>query len=146
MQSWFRKRLNWKVLLISLLINMFAIGLTALILPGFNLVENKLYELALIAVALGLVNTFVKPLLQLLTIRLLFVTYGLVLIVTNTIVLLLLGWLFPNWIEIEGLFTAIIGGTLIGLISMFLDYVFGVNPPLSYQTSIDDGDIQEELA
>ena len=145
MQSWFRKRLNWKVLLMSLLINMVAIGLTALILPGFNLVENRLYELALIAVALGLVNTFVKPLLQLLTIRLLFVTYGLVLIVTNTIVLLLLGWLFPSWIEIRGLFTAILGGTLIGLISMFLDYVFGVNPPLSYQRSVDDSDIQEEL-
>ena len=145
MQSWFRKRLNWKVLLMSLLINMVAIGLTALILPGFNLVEDKLYELALIAIALGLVNTFVKPLLQLLTIRLLFFTYGLVLIVTNTIVLLLLGWLFPNWIEIRGLFTAILGGTLIGLISMFLDYVFGVNPPLSYQRSIDDSDIQEEL-
>ncbi len=146
MQSWFRERLNWKVLLMSLLINMVAIGLTALILPGFDLVENKLYELALIAMALGLMNTFVKPVLQLLTIRLLFVTYGLVLIVTNTIVLLLLDWLFPTWIEVRGLFTAIAGGILIGLISMFLDYVFGVNPPLSYQTSIDDSDIQEELA
>ena len=145
MQSWFRMRLNWKVLLMSLLINMVAIGLTALILPGFNLVEDKLYELALIAIALGLVNTFVKPLLQVLTIRLLFFTYGLVLIVTNTIVLILLGWLFPNWIEISGLFPAVIGGTLIGLISMFLDYVFGVNPPLSYQLSVDDSDIQEEL-
>ena len=145
MQSWFRMRLNWKVLLMSLLINMIAISLAAVISPGLNLVENRLYELALIAVALGLVNTFVKPLLQLLTIRLLFVTYGLVLIVTNTIVLLLLGWLFPNWIEISGLFPAVIGGTLIGLISMFLDYVFGVNPPLSYQLSVDDSDIQEEL-
>ena len=146
MQSWFRKRLNWKVMLMSLLINMIAIGLTAVILPGFNLVEDRLYELAVIAIALGLVNTFVKPLLQLLTIRLLFVTYGLVLIVTNTIVLLLLSWLFPDWIEIRGLFPAILGGTLIGLISMFLDYVFGVNPPLSYQASVDDSDIQEELA
>lgn len=146
MQSWFRKRLNWKVLLMSLFINMVAIGLTALLLPGLDLVEGKLSRLALIAVALGLVNTFVKPILQLLTIRLLFVTYGLVVIVTNTIVLLLLGWLFPSWIEIRGILTAIIGGTLIGLISMFLDYVFGVNPPLSYQTSVDDSEIQEELA
>jgi putative membrane protein len=145
MQSWLRKRLNWKVLLMSLLINMAAIGLTALILPGFDLAEDRLYELALIAVALGLVNTFVKPILQILTIRLLFVTYGFVLIVTNTIVLLLLNWLFPTWIEVRGLFTAIIGGVLIGLIGMFLDYVFGVNPPLSYQMNIDDSDIQEEL-
>jgi len=145
MQSWFRKRLNWKVLLMSLLINMVAIGLTALILPGFVLIDNRLLVLAIIAAALGLLNTFIKPLLQLLTIRLLFVTYGLVLIITNTIVLLLLGWLFPNRIQIQGLFTAIIGGILIGLISMFLDYVFGVNPPLSYQMNIDDSDSQEDL-
>ena len=145
MQSWFRMRLNWKVLLMSLLINMIAISLAAVISPGLNLVGDRLYELVLIAIALGLVNTFVKPLLQVLTIRLLFFTYGLVLIVTNTIVLILLGWLFPNWIEISGLFPAVIGGTLIGLISMFLDYVFGVNPPLSYQMSVDDSDIQEEL-
>jgi putative membrane protein len=145
MQSWFRKRLNWKVLLMSLLINMIAIGLTALILPGFALIDNRLLVLVIIAAALGLLNTFIKPVLQLLTIRLLFVTYGLVLIITNTIVLLLLGWLFPNRIQIHGLFTAIIGGILIGLISMFLDYVFGVNPPLSYQMNIDDSDIQEDL-
>ena len=145
MQSWFRKRLNWKVLLLSLLINMVAIGLTSLILPGFVLIDNRLLVLVIIAAALGLLNTFIKPLLQLLTIRLLFVTYGLVLIITNTIVLLLLGWLFPNRIQIQGLFTAIIGGILIGLISMFLDYVFGVNPPLSYQMNIDDSDSQEDL-
>jgi putative membrane protein len=145
MQSWFRKRLNWKVLLMSLLINMVAIGLTALILPGFVLIDNRLLVLVIIAAALGLLNTFIKPLLQLLTIRLLFVTYGLVLIITNTIVLLLLGWLFPNRIQIQGLFTAIIGGILIGLISMFLDYVFGVNPPLSYQMNIDDSNTQEDL-
>ncbi|MFL7838230.1 MAG: phage holin family protein [Candidatus Promineifilaceae bacterium] len=129
----------------SLLINMVAIGLTALILPGLVFIDNRLIVLAIIAAALGLLNTFIKPVLQLLTIRLLFVTYGLVLIITNTIVLLLLGWLFPNRIQIQGLFTAIIGGILIGLISMFLDYVFGVNPPLSYQMNIDDSDTQEDL-
>ncbi|MFN2193954.1 MAG: phage holin family protein [Candidatus Promineifilaceae bacterium] len=129
----------------SLLINMVAIGLTALILPGLVFIDNRLIVLAIIAAALGLLNTFIKPVLQLLTIRLLFVTYGLVLIITNTIVLLLLGWLFPNRIQIQGLFTAIIGGILIGLISMFLDYVFGVNPPLSYQMNIDDSNTQEDL-
>jgi putative membrane protein len=124
---------------------MVAIGLTALILPGLVFIDNRLIVLAIIAAALGLLNTFIKPVLQLLTIRLLFVTYGLVLIITNTIVLLLLGWLFPNRIQIQGLFTAIIGGILIGLISMFLDYVFGVNPPLSYQMNIDDSNTQEDL-
>ena len=143
MQSWLRKRLNWKVLLMSLLINMFAFGITALILPGLELIDSRIWVLAIIAVALGLLNTFVKPIMQLLTIRLLFVTYGLVLIITNTVVLLLLGWIFPNRIQLHGLLTAILGGIMIGLISMFLDYVLGVNPPLAYQTGTDNSETQE---
>lgn len=143
MQNWFRKRLNWRVLVMSLLINMFAIGLTALILPGVNLIDNRFVVLALMAAVLGLLNTFIKPILQLLTIRLLFVTYGLILIVTNTVVLLLIGWIFPNRIEIQGIFTAILGGIMIGLIGMFLDYVFGVIPPLGYQTHDTDVDLEE---
>lgn len=143
MQNWFRKRLNWRVLVMSLLINMFAIGLTALILPGLKLIDNRFLVLAVMAAALGLLNTFIKPILQLLTIRLLFVTYGLILIVTNTVVLLLIGWIFPNRIEIQGIFTAILGGIMIGLIGMFLDYVFGVIPPLGYQTHDTDVDLEE---
>jgi putative membrane protein len=143
MQNWFRKRLNWRVLVMSLLINMFAIGLTALILPGLKLIDNRFLVLAVMAAMLGLLNTFIKPILQLLTIRLLFVTYGLILIVTNTVVLLLIGWIFPNRIEIQGIFTAILGGIMIGLIGMFLDYVFGVIPPLGYQTHDTDVDLEE---
>ncbi|MEE4239268.1 MAG: phage holin family protein [Anderseniella sp.] len=127
----------------SLLINMFAIGLTALILPGLKLIDNRFLVLAVMAAMLGLLNTFIKPILQLLTIRLLFVTYGLILIVTNTVVLLLIGWIFPNRIEIQGIFTAILGGIMIGLIGMFLDYVFGVIPPLGYQTHDTDVDLEE---
>ena len=143
MQIWLKKRLNLKVLLMSLLINMFAIGITALVLPGLELIDKRVWVLALIAVALGLLNTFVKPIMQLLTIRLLFVTYGLVLIITNTVVLLLLGWIFPNRIQLDGLLPAIVGGIMIGLISMFLDDVFGVNPPLAYQTDVEISETRE---
>ncbi|MFL7837231.1 MAG: phage holin family protein, partial [Candidatus Promineifilaceae bacterium] len=101
----------------SLLINMFAIGITAFILPGINLTDNRFQMLVLFAVFLGLLNTFVKPLLQLVTIRLLFITYGLVLILTNTIVLLLLSAIFEGGIEVRSFPTAILGGIMIGLIS-----------------------------
>ena len=44
----------------------------------------------------------------------------------------------------KGMFgSAILAGVMIGLISMFLDYVFGVIPPLSYQTHSAQ---KEELA
>jgi putative membrane protein len=143
MKTWFRKRLNWKVLLMSLLINMFAIGVTALILPGINIIDNRLEMLVVFAVFLGLLNTFVKPLLQLVTIRLFFITYGLVLILTNTIVLLMLGGIFEGDIEIRSFPTAVLGGIMIGLISIFLDYAFGVIPPLGYEARAGAVELQE---
>ena len=133
-----RKRFNWKVLLMSLLVNMTAIAITALILPNVNILDLRLIVLAGLAIALGLLNTFIKPILQLLTIKLLFVTYGLILIVTNAIVLLLLGWLFPDYIEISSIWGAIWGGLLIGAISFFLDYMFGVIPPIGYESYMKD--------
>lgn len=135
--------LNWKVALMSLLINMFAIVVVAILLPGINIVDTRLIVLILAGVFLGLLNTFIKPLLQLITMRLLFVTYGLILIATNTIVLLLLGWLFHNTIIITGLIPAIIGAILITSISVFLDYLLGVLPPLGYIQALRE---EEEMA
>jgi putative membrane protein len=136
-----RARFNLKVLLMSLLVNMTAIGITALILPNFTILDHRLIVLAVLAIGLGLLNTFIKPILQLLTIKLLFVTYGLILIVTNAIILLLLNWLFPNLIEISSLWGAIFGAILIGLISFFLDYMFGVIPPIGYESYLKDQEV-----
>lgn len=135
---------NWKVVLMSLFVNMVAIAVTALILPGLDILpgENRflvrLLATALLGIGLGLLNTFVKPILQVITIRLLFVTYGLILIITNSIILLLLNWLFPRSLQVSGLLTAVIGGTLIGLLSMFLDYLFGVTQPIGYRDAVYD--------
>jgi putative membrane protein len=133
-----RSRFNWKVLIMSLLVNMTAIGITALILPNFTILDRRLIVLAVLAIGLGLLNTFIKPVLQLLTIKLLFVTYGLILIVTNMIILLLLNWLFSSYLEISSLWGAFFGGILIGLISFFLDYMFGVTPPIGYESYMKD--------
>lgn len=135
---------NWKVALMSLFVNMLAISVTALLLPNLKIMPGetrfgiRLLATVLLGVGLGLLNTFVKPILQILTIRLLFVTYGLVLIITNTIILLLLDWLFPRSLQLEGVLTAILGGMLIGALSMFLDYLFGVTQPISYQEATRD--------
>ena len=131
MKHSFRYLGNWKVLLMALLINMVSIAVTALLLPGFEILNTNLLTLALLGVGLGVLNTAVKPIFQLLTIRLVFITYGLNIIIINTIMLLLMEWLSKS-IEIRGLFTAILGAILIWTISTFLDYVFGVLPPLGY--------------
>ena len=136
---------NWKVLFMSLVANMTAILITAVLLPGITILDRRLVFLALLAVTLGLLNTFIKPILQVITIRLLFVTYGLTLILTNTIILLLLNWIFANF-TISGILSAIFGAILISFIGAFLDYLMGVIPPIGYQQAIQEREATHETA
>ena len=129
---------NWKVLLMGLLVNMVSITVTALLLPGIDILDRRLSTFILLAVVLGLLNTLVKPIFQLLTIRLVFITYGVNIIIVNTILLLLLDWIFRDTFEVEGLLTAIVGAILIWSIGMFLDYVLGVLPPLGYMQALQE--------
>ena len=92
MKHSFRYLGNWKVLLMALLINMVSIAVTALLLPGFEILNTNLLTLALLGVGLGVLNTAVKPIFQLLTIRLVFITYGLNIIIIN--------YRFPNNINV----------------------------------------------
>ena len=127
---------NWKVLLMALLVNMVSITVAALLLPGIDIVERRLITFVLLGVTLGVLNTVVKPVLQLLTIRLLFITYGINVIIINTIMLLLLDWIFGPAFEVSGLLTAIFGAVIIWSLGTFLDYVFGVLPPLGYMQAL----------
>jgi len=127
---------NWKVLLMAMLVNMVSITVTALLLPGITITNLRLSTFILLAAVLGLLNTLVKPIFQLLTIRLVFITYGVNIIIVNTILLLLLDWIFRDTFEVEGLLTAIVGAILIWSIGMFLDYVLGVLPPLGYMQAL----------
>ena len=127
---------NWKVLLMGLLVNMVSITVTALLLPGIDILDRRLSTFILLAVVLGLLNTLVKPIFQLLTIRLVFITYGVNIIIVNTILLLILDWIFGDTFEVKGLLTAILGAILIWSIGMFLDYVLGVLPPLGYMQAL----------
>lgn len=136
---------NWKVLIMSLLANMIAIMVTAVILPGITILDRRLGYIVLLAVTLGLLNTFIKPILQVITIRLLFVTYGLTLIVINTIVLLLLNWIFANF-TISGILSAVLGAILISFIGAFLDYLLGVIPPIGYQQAVQEQEASHETA
>ncbi len=96
----------------------FALWLTALIMPGFRL---KSYGTALIAaLALGLVNTFVKPVLIFLTFPLTILTLGLFLFIVNAIVLRLAAAVIKDF-EITNWFSAIFGAILLSLVSSLIN-------------------------
>jgi putative membrane protein len=120
---------NWRLILVRILVNTAALMLTVLLLPNIS-VEYTYGTFLILGAAMAILNAVVKPVLQLLTLRLIFVSYGLVVVAINGVMLLLLSWLFPETFMVNTLIIAFIGGAVIGLITIFLENLFGLTPPI----------------
>jgi putative membrane protein len=91
-------------MLLRLIINTFAIIITAFLLPGVHL--NDFFSAILVAVVLGFLNIFLKPLLVILTIPVTVLTFGLFLLVINAAIILLAGNLVPGFM-VDGFWWAL---------------------------------------
>jgi len=69
------------------------------------------------ALALGLVNAFVRPLMVLLTLPLTVLTFGLFLLVVNALMLWLVAALVPG-IRVQGFGAALLGSLLLTLLNL----------------------------
>lgn len=94
---------------VAIVINGGAFWVTSLLLNNFGY-EGGITFLVIAGVALGLLNTVVKPLIKLLSFPLIFVSAGLFLIVINALVLGILDYVF-DVLDITGV-TMIVDGTL----------------------------------
>jgi putative membrane protein len=121
---------NWRVLLMRLLINAAGLLLTAALVPKIYFADRSLVSLLLVAVALGLLNAIVKPIIQVLTLRFIFASYGIIVILINTFILWLLSFLLPQRFAVDGFLWAFVGGALIGLLTGFFENLLGVAPPV----------------
>ena len=131
---------NWKVAFLRIIINGLALALTALLLPNILIHGDPLYlSFLILSIALGILNALVKPIIQFLTLSLLFTSYGIVIVIINSLILILLAFLLPELFEIRTLLAAFIGGAIIGLASIFLEYLFGLTPPIVDDVVIEEG-------
>lgn len=109
-------------LIVRLLINAASIYLTAYLVEGISV--NGFQGAIIAALAFGLMNMLVKPILALVTLPLTILTLGLFSLVINGITLLLTS-MVVDALDVRGLGTAIIGALVISLInwvlSVFLD-------------------------
>jgi len=124
------KNFNWRMLLLRIVVNMLAVLVTLLLVPHINLATRSMGAWIWLALMLVLLNAVVKPIIQVLTLRFIFATGGLVVILINTAVLLLLSWLFPQHITVDGILWALLGGTVLGLSTAFLENLLGLSPPI----------------
>ena len=126
-----RRQFNWRMLLMRIVINALALLITAGLVPNIYFTDRTVRTWLLLAIFLGILNAFVKPIIQFLTLRFIFATYGLVVVLINGILLLLLEFLFPARFAVEGIFFwPLIGGAVIGIVSAFLESLLGLSPPI----------------
>ncbi len=75
---------------------------------------------------LGIVNTFLKPVLIILTLPLSIVTLGLFVLVINALMLLLVAWLVPGFI-VAGFWSGFLAAIFVAVFSFLVNALIGFN-------------------
>lgn len=91
---------------------------------GMEEIEEKWLPLLLVALILSLVNSFVRPVLTILSIPFIIVTLGLFLLVINAAMLMLTSWLaeqFDIGFRVSSFWPAVGGAIVITVVSWILD-------------------------
>lgn len=125
-----RKQFNWRALLIRFLVNAATLYLIVIVTPRVSFADQSLFNVLLLAVVLGILNSIIKPVIHFFTLPLIFASYGLIVVLVNTVILWLLSWLFPDRLVVDSIFWALVAGALYGIVSAFLESLFGLNTPI----------------
>ena len=105
-------------LIARLAINVFALLVVEYLVPGFELSGYQATIVA--AVVIGVVNTFIRPILQLIALPISVLTLGISAFLINVVLLWLVAYFVPGF-EIASFVTAIVASILLSLVSWFLN-------------------------
>ena len=104
-------------LIIRLTINVFALLVVEYLVPGFELTG---YQAVIVtAIVIGVVNTFIRPLLQLIALPISLLTFGISAFLINVFLLWGVAYVVPGF-EITSFLTAVIAAIVLSLVSWFL--------------------------
>jgi len=104
-------------LLISLIVNGLIVMFCAYIIPGIEV--SNFFSAVLVAAVLAVINTFIKPLLVILTIPITIFTMGIFLLFINVGIIKLAGILIPGF-EVNGFWYPLLFSFLLS----FLNWLF----------------------
>jgi putative membrane protein len=111
--------------LLRLLINAAALWVAVKIVPGITYTGEWLPFLG-VALVFGILNAFVRPLVKLLTLPIIFLTLGLFALVVNGLMLWLTSWLSASLgmqFHVDGCLNAILGALVVSVVSALLSMV-----------------------
>ncbi len=98
---------------------LYAAGLifTAWIIPGIEI--NTFWTAMFACVIIALINTFIKPVLNLITLPINIITIGLFSLILNALLFMLAGWITPG-VEIDGFLSALLGSVVFSVCSLII--------------------------
>lgn len=108
-------------LIISILTNALAIYIAGQVVPGFVVQADSFWVLATAGFIFGLINFFVKPVLKLISLPAIFITFGLFTIVINVAMLFLLDY-FVAAIQIDGFWAAFWAMLVMSAVNIFIGF------------------------
>ena len=117
--------------IVQLLINAAALFAAVFIVPGLDFdfaPEFAWLKFLLVAFIFGLVNTFIRPILQIFTLPITLMTLGLFLIVINALMLLLTGAISNELglgLTVADFLAALLGALVIAIVGTLLSMVIG---------------------
>ena len=92
-----------------------ALIFTSWVVPGIEV--SSFLNAMFVVVIIALVNTFIKPLLQIITLPINILTLGLFSFVINALLLMLAGYITPGF-EVEGFLSALLGSIVLSLFAL----------------------------
>jgi len=101
-------------IILRLLVYTCAVLITSWLLPGVN-IENFATAI-MVAIALAILNTFIRPVLIFLTIPVTIITLGLFLLVINALIIMLIGRIVPGFV-VEGFWWALLFSMILSIIA-----------------------------
>jgi len=113
--------------IVQTLINAAALYVAVLLVPNLEF-TGEWWKLLLVAFIFGLINTFLRPLLRILTLPITIMTLGLFLLVINAMLLLLTGEISRELdlgFSVRDFLAALLGSIVISLVGFALSSVIG---------------------
>ena len=93
---------------------------TAWVIPGIEV--SNFFSAMLVCFVIALINVFVRPLLEFISLPINFLTLGLFSFVINALLLMLAGAITPGF-EVDGFFSALLGSILLSILAGIINKI-----------------------
>jgi putative membrane protein len=110
----------------SWLINTLAVLLAVQIVHGIHFRDPGLLAPVLTALLLGIVNTFIRPIIVRIALPLVILTLGLFMLVINALTLCFVSWLMQPYFQVNTFGSAVLGALIISIASGVLNVLTGI--------------------